>query len=261
MNIISSNLSLCAAAILLALCVEVSAFVSHTRHFGTLQQHVASSPSLQKLHMVASGSNSTTTITSTTATIVNKKKSGIQLRESHIKKQMPNHDKGGPVEPIDSIDGFLHAIESVPKNSIVVVQYHAKWCKVCARVTVKMRQMAQRLQKKELPVPVSFISVEVSANSEICSTLGIKKFPFVQMYRNSECIVSFGTGPAHNFQRVVGGTLDQKLSLTEDQWEEFRTEFKTEIAQGLDHFEALRLSTFFEGDGSDGGSVTDDISP
>lgn len=110
--------------------------------------------------------------------------------------------------------------------------------------------MAQRLLSKDLPVPVSFLSVEVTANNEICSTLEIKKFPFVQMYRNNECVASFGTGPAHNFQRAVGQTLDEKLSLTEQQWDSFRSEFKKEIAGGLAQIESLRLSQFYDGDGT-----------
>jgi thioredoxin-like negative regulator of GroEL len=193
------------------------------------------------------------------------KKPGIQLRASPLKKKMPQDDEGGPVQPIRSIDAFVDAIENAPKDSLVIVKFHAKWCKVCARVTVKMRQMAQRLAKKGTPVPLSFISVEISANNEICSTLGIKKFPFVHMYRNKECVAAFGTGPAHNFQKVVGGTLDEKMSMTDDQWEEFRMEFKNEIGEGLEKFEALKLSTFFDGDdvsSDDSGSGSDSgVSP
>lgn len=122
--------------------------------------------------------------------------------------------------------------------------------------------MAQRIISKDTPVPVSFISVEITENNEICSTLGIKKFPFVQMYRNSECIAAFGTGPAHNFQPAVGGTLDEKLSYTESQWEAFRSEFKNEIADGLAQLESLRLSKFYDGNGmNDSNSAGNDIAP
>lgn len=122
--------------------------------------------------------------------------------------------------------------------------------------------MAQRIQTKQPPVPVSFISVEITANNEICTTLGIKKFPFVQMYRNRECVASFGTGPAHNFQPAVGGTLDEKLAMSESQWEQFRSEFKNEIADGLKKFDALRLSKFYDGDGIDDNFGRDnDIAP
>lgn len=102
--------------------------------------------------------------------------------------------------------------------------------------------MAQRIRNKDTAVPISFISVEITANQNICSTLEIKKFPFIQIYRNKECVASFGTGPAHNFQRIVGGTIDEKLSLTDEQWENFRTEFREQISGGLSKLETLKSS-------------------
>lgn len=102
--------------------------------------------------------------------------------------------------------------------------------------------MAQRLKKKPTDVPLSFISVEITANQDICSTLEIKKFPYIQIYRNRECVASFGTGPAHNFQRIVGGTLEEKLSMTDEQWETFRNDFKTEISSGLEQLKTLEVS-------------------
>ena len=93
---------------------------------------------------------------------------------------------------------------------------------------------------------MSFISVEITANQDLCSTLEIKKFPFVQIYRNRECVASFGTGPAHNFQRAVGGTIDEKLAMNNEQWENFRSEFKPQIGEGLEKLELLKLSAVSE---------------
>jgi thiol-disulfide isomerase/thioredoxin len=245
--------------ILMVLCVSPvlsTAFISQPLqiNFGRIKTPSSSSSFL--LQMTPTGSNSTVAIRE------DENRGEVQLRKSPFKSKMPTHDKGGPVQPINSITEFLHAIESAPQNGIVVVQFHAKWCKVCARVIVKLRQMAQRMKKKTTPVPVSFISVEITANQEICSTLGLKKFPFIHMYRNSECVAAFGTGPAHNFQKVVGETMDEKLAYTEDKWENFRAEFKNEIATGLQKFESLRLSTFFDGeDGIDESRTNGDIAP
>ncbi len=104
--------------------------------------------------------------------------------------------------------------------------------------------MAQRINSRTTAVPITFISLEITTNPDICSVLEIKKFPFIQIYRNEECVASFGTGPAHNFQRVVGGTIDEKLSMTEEQWETFRSEFREEISGGLKKLETLRQSAF-----------------
>lgn len=102
--------------------------------------------------------------------------------------------------------------------------------------------MAQRIRNKTTPVPISFISLEITANPVICSTLEIKKFPFLQIYRNQECVASFGTGPAHNFQKLVGGTIDEKMSMTKEQWENFRFEFQEEIDRNRIKLETLERS-------------------
>ena len=40
----------------------------------------------------------------------------------------------------------------------------------------------------------------------------------------------------------MGGTIDEKLSLTDEQWEIFRTEFKEQIGEGLSKLETLKVS-------------------
>lgn len=127
-------------------------------------------------------------------------------------------------------------------------RFHAKFCKVCARVILKYKKMANKLTAPgvETQVPIRFISVESTANPKIIQQLGVKKFPFIQIYRNKECVASFGTGPAHNFQRMVGNTVDQKLSTSQSDWDAFRAEFKEEISSGLENLELLRLQAVLE---------------
>jgi len=111
--------------------------------------------------------------------------------------------------------------------------------------------MANKLKGMDTAVPVRFISVEMGANPKIVKELGVNKFPFLQIYRNRECVASFGTGPAHNFQRAVGGTLDQKLAMELSEWEAFRAEFKNEISGGLEKLELLRLQAVLEAECKD----------
>ncbi len=93
----------------------------------------------------------------------------------------------------------------------------------------------------QTPVPIKFVSIESTENMDIIRQLGIKKFPYIQIYRNKECVASFGTGPAHNFQRMVGSTVEQKLNTPVSDWDAFRSEFKNEISDGLQNLELLRL--------------------
>ena len=108
--------------------------------------------------------------------------------------------------------------------------------------------MAHMLAGTDTPVPIRFVSVEMTMNKKIIEQLGVKKFPFLQIYRNGECVTSFGTGAAHNFQRIVKGTVDQKLNMPLEEWEAFRAEFKNEIAGGLENLELLRLHSAITSD-------------
>ena len=98
----------------------------------------------------------------------------------------------------------------------------------------------------DTPVPIKFISVEATANPKIIEQVGIKLFPYIQIYRNSECVASFRTGPAHNFQRMVGDTDEQKLNTEVSEWNAFSSEFKNEISSGLESLELLRLQAVIE---------------
>lgn len=174
--------------------------------------------------------------------------SGIRLSKSPLVKKMPTYENNGPVTAVHSIGDFLDLVENTEENELVVVKYHAKWCKVCARATLKYKKMALKYAQPsvETPVPISFISVESTDNMKIIEQLGIKKFPFIQIYRNKECVAAFGTGPAHNFQRMVGSTVEQKLETTVEEWDAFRSEFKSQISSGLENLELLRLQSVIE---------------
>lgn len=168
---------------------------------------------------------------------------GFQIRGSSKKNEIPTFDKNGPVFTAHSVLDFLNFIENAEENELVVVKYHAKWCKICARANVKYKQTAIKYTSPDTqhPVPVKFVSVESSENMEVIKQFGIKRFPFIQIYRNMECVASFGTGPAYNFKKVVESTVDEKLNTPVSEWDAFRNEFKNEISQGLQNLDFLRL--------------------
>jgi thiol-disulfide isomerase/thioredoxin len=199
-----------------------------------------------RLHMAGNNSTDTSTVATMTNSGDGGRTSSIQLKGSPRKNKMPTHDPSGPVVAIHSIGDFLHELENTKPNEIVIVKFHAKFCKVCARVILKYKKMAMQHRDKETPVPIKFLSIESTENMKIIQTLGVKKFPFLQIYRNRECVASFGTGPAHNFQRAVGSTVEQKLTSSEEEWEAFRNEFKTEISEGLEQLELLRLQSVLD---------------
>ena len=62
------------------------------------------------------------TETSGGANAIEDDKEDVKLKQSNLKKKMPHHDDGGPVQPIYSNSEFINAIENAPENSLVVVQ-------------------------------------------------------------------------------------------------------------------------------------------
>jgi len=242
---------------LLALSIQkhqVSAFINHQQTFA-LSSTRSEKVSFNLFMSSTLAANSTVTI------FDDKIESDVE--RSVIKHKIPPPMKNGPITVVHTIDDFLNSIENTQKDELVVVKFHAKFCKVCARVMLKYKKLALTLTEDgaNTPVSISFVSIESTANMGIIKTLGVRKFPFLQIYRNSECIASFSTGPAHNFHRAVRGTIDEKLSLPENEWEEFRTEFKSPIQSGLEKLEMLRLQAVLKSEGEEKVENNSEFSP
>lgn len=77
--------------------------------------------------------------------------------------------------------------------------------------------------------------------------MGVTRFPFIQIFRNGERVASFGTGPAHNFQKIVGDTMDELLyRTTQEDWEKKRRKFALELQQSKDQLKELRSLAMME---------------
>jgi hypothetical protein len=118
-------------------------------------------------------------------------------------------------------------------KQICVIKYHAHWCKVCHRVGIKYKKLALDFSKEnhEYMGKARFANVEISANMELCQKLGIKKFPFVEMYEGGTKIAAFGTGPAYKFS-LVRDTLLEKLTMSVEEKGAFVEQFKENIDEG-----------------------------
>jgi hypothetical protein len=241
---ISVNLRL-SIILLSSILVQSSAFLVGPSF---VSRHVVTSQPHQLLMSTSDNYNTQPSNMTTSIPSSEKQPSKTILSPSPFERKIQDYEKDGPVYPIHSTSEFLTLLENAPPNALVLIKFHAKFCKVCARVGMKYRKMAITMKSITTSVPVIYADVEMTANKDIISTLGIKKFPFLHIYRNKECVAAFGTGPAHNFQKVVRGTLDQKLAMTEEDWEKFRSEFQTEIASSLDQIQLLSLNAAWEKD-------------
>eukprot|EP00586_Coscinodiscus_wailesii_P007457 CAMPEP_0172493080 /NCGR_PEP_ID=MMETSP1066-20121228/24415_1 /TAXON_ID=671091 /ORGANISM="Coscinodiscus wailesii, Strain CCMP2513" /LENGTH=246 /DNA_ID=CAMNT_0013263053 /DNA_START=99 /DNA_END=839 /DNA_ORIENTATION=+ len=132
-------------------------------------------------------------------------------------------------------------------DRVCVVKFHANWCKICKRVGVKFRRFAHQecdkvtedgiLVKKGR---VRFADVEVSVNKELCEILEVKKFPFIQIYRNGDKIAAFSTGPPHNFKAKVEKTVLDKLAMSDEEHEAFGQQFSSQIADARAALDKLK---------------------
>ena len=150
----------------------------------------------------------------------------------------------GPVATANSIEELLALMDGSNTSgddynsessiaTLTLVLFHAKYCKICQRATMQLTRAA-----KEYP-SVKFAKVEAQVfpepSAENLRSLGVTKFPFVQIYRsNGDCVASFSTGPTHMFLRKVRETVDLCLERDENCWNEFGRDFASEIQANRD---------------------------
>ena len=111
-------------------------------------------------------------------------------------------------------------------KKLTLIKYFANYCKICQRTGIKLEKIA-----KEYP-DVEFMKVESQVFPDKLKTLtslGVTKFPFVQIYRQGKCVASFSTGPSHMFVRRVRETLDTCEERSGQEWNTFECDFSSEI--------------------------------
>mmetsp|Transcript_20255 Transcript_20255/g.36555 ORF Transcript_20255/g.36555 Transcript_20255/m.36555 type:complete len:259 (-) Transcript_20255:310-1086(-) len=127
-------------------------------------------------------------------------------------------------ELLDTMNGQGH-----DDDGLTLVKYYANYCKICQRASIQLKKVA-----KEYP-NVQFAKVEqgvmTQPSAETLRTLGVRKFPFVQIYRGGKCVASFSTGPSHIFVKKVRDTLDMCLDRTPEDWDAFVNQFYAEIEE------------------------------
>jgi thiol-disulfide isomerase/thioredoxin len=108
------------------------------------------------------------------------------------------------------------SFSSSSSSELVVVHYHANYCKTCQRAGIKLNKLARDFPK------ISFAKAEVQlflpTPSQTLNSLGIFRFPFVQIYRRGVRVASFSTGPSHLFEGKVCNALRDCLNRSDAQW-------------------------------------------
>ena len=122
--------------------------------------------------------------------------------------------------------------------NLTVVLYFAHYCKLCHQTNIPYKKLAYSYEEKETASmqddnnptrKIQFTRIETSAlTKQQFQSLGIRRVPFVQIYRNQICIASFST----NFKTLEKQLLDtiqinQQRSVVD--WISFCNQYDHEI--------------------------------
>ena len=202
----------------------------HEQEMTTLGSITTPSTTLSTARKVATTSAVTKTATKRTN---NNKKSPVRMA-STIEELLTIMNRG--FEDRDDEEEKNDGVESnnggdntssSSSSSMTLILFHAHYCKICQRAAMQLIRAA-----KEYP-SVTFAKIEASVlnpePADKLKSLGVTKFPFVQLYRDGMCVASFSTGPTHMFMRKIRDTLDLCLDRDDECWGGFMDEFANEI--------------------------------
>mmetsp|Transcript_14170 Transcript_14170/g.20767 ORF Transcript_14170/g.20767 Transcript_14170/m.20767 type:complete len:229 (-) Transcript_14170:1239-1925(-) len=150
---------------------------------------------------------------------------------------------GGGIPKITSINSRDEFLEFIAEDDrLCVVEFYAGWCKSCHRFGLKYKKLAHDLgdlvdgRSGDVKTigKARFATVEHTKNARLFKTFGIKKLPYIQIYRTGDGkIDEYVCGPRH---------FDEKV--------------KTRVEDLLDMYDEKDI---FEQDMSNGQTFGDDI--
>jgi hypothetical protein len=154
------------------------------------------------------------------------------------------------ITSITSIPQFLNFVTQDKDDGtkqLCVIQYHASWCKVCRLVAAKYKKIATEYTTTNSTRPlVRFADVEVGKNAQLCQTLGIRVFPFIEMYEGGVKVASFSTGASYKFNSIVTKSIREKLAMSKEGKIEFLQRYQDEILESSKAFDSLYQEALLE---------------
>jgi len=116
------------------------------------------------------------------------------------------------VQDINSIDEYWDFVGAQDTDGdddqLTVVKFYASWCKSCAKFDLKYRKLARKENQR-----VRFAQCEFVANRNMCTSLGVTKFPHIHVYKGKAGKVDdFLCGPKR-FQKLVD-TVEEYADAT-----------------------------------------------
>ena len=118
----------------------------------------------------------------------------------------------------------------------MAVKFYGKSCPLCKRVALKYKKMAKIYSK----APIEFAEIEKTVHPNLFETLEVTTFPYLQIYRNGQCIASHGTESAQLFESIVNDTIQQFLMMQSNDWDSFLSAFAGPIQKSTENLQTAR---------------------
>lgn len=155
--------------------------------------------------------------------------------ETSIMKNYARRGLSPKITNVQKTEDFLEFIAD--DERLCIVKFYASWCKSCAKFGIRYNKLAlkhgdktDKAGKIREPGIVRFAEVEYGRNTSLCRALGIRKLPYIIIYKASVGkIAEFPCGPKYFDERLVT-RLNQYLEMSD---EELQFEQKMEGGNAL----------------------------
>ena len=143
-----------------------------------------------------------------------------QNHHHHISDRVPQ------ITTIDSLDDyldFLRGENAEEHKKLTVIKFYASWCKSCAKFGAKYRQLAldegdqvDTSGKLLATGRIRFAEVEFGANKRMCKSFGIKRLPYVHIYKGKAGkLEDFVCGPS-KFDLLIN-KVNEYVDMNDDE--------------------------------------------
>ncbi|KAL3922270.1 MAG: hypothetical protein SGILL_002294 [Bacillariaceae sp.] len=171
----------------------------------------------------------------------NPTKTSLPPKSSNTNRQQSQQQLQQPplplIQSLKTLDEFCEMIDNAPPNTLVAMKFYGTSCPLCKRISIKYKKMSRFYGN----APIVFCEIHNRAHPQLFDTLGITTFPYLQLYRNQQCIASHATVSETVFERIVNDTIQQFLSMRgESQWTSFLENFQEPIAQASRKYQVMR---------------------
>ncbi|KAI0567684.1 thioredoxin [Gracilaria domingensis] len=122
-----------------------------------------------------------------------------------------SNEHASPAQPLVGAESLQRALLTAPPEKLVVVMFHARWCRVCKTLGSKLFRVAEQFPDV-MWLSIDFAELE---NKPLCAKLGVKLLPTFRFYKPQadidQAVDHFTTGP-FGAKRLVEHLEEQSKS-------------------------------------------------